>query len=112
VLGMPRSRRALLLEDFSLASEEVCDRRAISPEAPPDRVAEVLLRMQRLGCLHPEGALGATGSHLVRRVKALLGNPYPPRPRWMKAIWLSPLLLLLADPVHHAAESLLGLLFS
>lgn len=112
LLGMPRSRRALLLEDFSLASEEVCDRRAISSEATPHRVAEVLVRMQRLGCLHPEGAPGATGSHLVRRVKALLDNPYPPRPLWMKAIWLSPLLLLLADPVHHAAESLLGLLFS
>ncbi|MDP2877559.1 MAG: M56 family metallopeptidase [Holophaga sp.] len=112
LLGMPQSRRRLLLEDFSLASEEVCDRRAICPEATPDRVAEVLLRMQRLGCLHPEGALGATGSHLVRRVKALLDNPYPPRPWWMKVIWLSPLLLLLADPVHHVAESLLGLLFS
>lgn len=112
LLGMPRSRRTILLEDFSLASEEVCDRCAVSAEATSDRVAEVLVRMQRLGCLHPEGAPGATGSHLVRRVKALLDNPYPPRPLWMKSIWLSPLLLLLADPVHHAAESLLGLLFS
>lgn len=112
LLGMPRTRRAILLEDYSLASEEVCDRRAISTEATPDRVAEVLLRMQRLGCLHPEGVPGATGSHLVRRVKALLDNPYPPRPLWMKAIWISPVLLVLADPVHHAAESMLGLLFS
>ncbi len=112
LLGMPPSRRRLLLADFTLASEEVCDRRALSRETTPEHVAEVLLRMQRLGCLHPEGVPGATGSHLVHRVKALLDNPYPPRPFWMKALWLSPLLLLLADPVHHAAESLLSLLFS
>lgn len=107
-LGMPRSSRTLLLEDFSLAGEEVCDRRTIRGQVTPDRVAEVLLRMQRLGCLQPEGVAGATGSHLARRVKALLGDPYPPRPRWMKAVWLAPLLLLAADPVHHLAETLLG----
>lgn len=111
-LGMPSASRTLLLEDFSLACEEACDRRAVKGHVTPDRVAEVLVRMQRLGCLHPEGVPGATGSHLVRRVKALLDNSYPPRPLWMKAIWLCPLFLLLADPVHHAAESLLGLLFS
>lgn len=106
--AMPKTCRALLLEEFSLACEEACDRRAARGHVTPDRVAEVLLRMSRLGCVQPQGVAGATGSHLARRVKALLGEPYPPRPKWMKALWLSPALLLLADPVHHAAESLLG----
>lgn len=107
-LAMPKNSRIHLLEDFSLACEEACDRRAVQGTATPDRVAEVLLRMQRLGCLQPEGVAGATGSHLSRRVRALLGDPYPPRPQWMKALWLAPLLLLAADPVHHTAETLLG----
>lgn len=112
LLGVPRSSRELLLEDYALACEEACDRRAIGGAVTPDRVAEVLLRMQRLRCLQPDGVAGATGSHLIRRVQALLGAPYPPRPRWMKALWLSPLVFLLADPVHHAAETLLGWLLS
>lgn len=111
-LGMPNSGRTLLLEDYALACEEVCDRRAVQGRVTPDRVAEVLLRMQRLGCLQPEGVAGATGSHLAHRVRALLGDPYPPRPRWMRLLWLSPLVLLAADPVHHLAETLLGWLLS
>lgn len=111
-LGMPKSSRALLLEDYALACEEVCDRRAVQGSVTPDRVAEVLIRMQRLGCIQPEGVAGATGSHLAHRVRALLGDPYPPRPRWMKLLWLAPVLLLAADPVHHMAETLLGWLLS
>lgn len=111
-LGMSKGGRTLLLEDFSLACEEVCDRRAVQGRVTPDRVAEVLLRMHRLGPLQPEGVAGAAGSHLTRRVQALLGDPYPPGPRWMKALWLTPLLLLAADPVHHMAETLLGWLIS
>ena len=112
LLGMGAKSRALLLEDFNLATEEACDRRAIHEGVGADRVAEVLIRMQRLGCHAVEGAPAATGSHLERRVKALLGDPYPQRPRWMKAVWLAPLVLLGADPVHHAAETLLGLFLS
>lgn len=107
-LGMPKSGRSLLLEDYALACEEVCDRRAVQGSVTPDRVAEVLLRVQRLGCLQPVGVAGATGSHLAHRVRALLGDPYPSRPRSMKLLWLSPVLLLAADPVHHMAETLLG----
>lgn len=112
LLGMPKASRALLLEDYTLASEEACDRKAIRPGVSADRVAEVLIRMQRLGCHHLEGAPAATGSHLERRVLALLGEPYPGRPRWMRLIWLAPLGILFADPVHHAAETLLGLFLS
>lgn len=113
LLGLPKRSRILILEDYTLACEEACDRKSLSPDVTPDRVAEVLLRMQRLGCIaQPEGIPGAMGGHLVHRVKALLGDPYPPRPKWMRLAWMSPLALLLAEPVHHAAESLLGLFLS
>jgi hypothetical protein len=113
LLGLPRANRSLLLEDYTLACEEACDRKSFSQTVTPGRVAEVLLRMQRLGCIvQPEGMPGVTGAHLIHRVKALLGDPYPPRPKWMRLVWITPMALLLVEPVHHAAESLLGLILS
>lgn len=108
LLGAGAKARTRLLEDFTLATEEACDRRAIREGVGADRVAEVLIRMQRLGCHPVEGVPAATGSHLERRVRALLGEPYPQRPGWMKAVWLAPLIVLGADPIHHAAETLLS----
>lgn len=110
LMAAPRRMRRMLLDDLSLACEEACDRAALPQAGCPERMAEVLLRVQRLGMVTPAGQPGATGSQLPLRVRALLGDPYPPSPTWTRLLWCSPLLLLLADPVHHAAESLLGLL--
>lgn len=112
LLGAGAKARTRLLEDFTLATEEACDRQAVREGVGADRVAEVLIRMQRLGCHAVEGVPAATGSHLERRVRALLGKPYPQRPGWMKAVWLAPLVVLGADPIHHAAETLLGFFLS
>jgi beta-lactamase regulating signal transducer with metallopeptidase domain len=110
LMAVPRRVRRVLLEDLSLACEEACDRAALPQAGCPERMAEVLLRVQRLGMVTPAGQPGATGSQLPLRVRALLGAPYPPTPSWARLLWFSPLLILLADPVHHAAETLLGLL--
>ncbi|MBI1752633.1 MAG: M56 family metallopeptidase [Acidobacteria bacterium] len=111
LMAVPRRIRRMLLDDLSLACEEACDRAALPQAGCPERMAEVLLRVQRLGMMAtPAGQPGATGSQLPLRVRALLGDPYPPTPSWTRLLWFSPLLLLLADPVHHAAETLLGLL--
>lgn len=110
LMAVPRRIRLVLLEDLSLACEEACDREALPQAGSPERMAEVLLRVQRLGMVTPAGQPGASGSQLPLRVRALLGGPYPPAPSWARLLWFSPLLLLLADPVHHAAETLLGLL--
>lgn len=110
LMAVPRRVRRVLLEDLSLACEEACDRAALPQAGCPERMAEVLLRVQRLGMVTPAGQPGATGSQLPLRVRALLGAPYPPPPSWARLLWFSPLLILLADPVHHAAETLLGLL--
>lgn len=109
-MAVPGRTRRLLLEDLSLACEEACDREALPQAGSPERMAEVLLRVQRLGMVTPAGQPGATGSQLPLRVHALLGAPYPPTPSWSRLLWFGPLLILLADPVHHAAETLLGLL--
>lgn len=110
LMAAPRRVRNILLEDLSLACEEACDRSALPQAGSPERMAEVLLRVQRLGMVAPAGLPGATGSQLPLRVRALLEAQYQPGPAWMRILWLSPLLLLLADPVHHAAETLLGFL--
>lgn len=110
LMAVPRRMRRMLLDDLSLACEEACDRAALPQAGCPERMAEVLLRVQRLGMVTPAGQPGAAGSQLHLRVRALLGDPYPPSPTWTRLLWFSPLLLLLADPVHHAAETLLGLL--
>lgn len=110
LMAVPRRVQGMLLEDLALACEEACDRAAVPQAGGPERMAEVLLRVQRLGMAAPVGQLGATGSQLPLRVRALLGSPYPPAPAWPRILWFSPLLILLADPVHHAAETLLGFL--
>lgn len=112
LMAVPRRIRRTLLDDMSLACEEACDRQAVPEAGCPARMAEVLLRAHRLGLAAPAGVLGATGSQLSLRVHALLGAPYPASPPWRWLLWFSPLLLLVADPVHHLAESLLGLITS
>jgi hypothetical protein len=110
LVAVPRRIRRTLLDDLSLACEEACDREALPQAGCAERMAEVLLRAQRLGLAAPAGLLGATGSQLSLRVHALLGGPYPASRSWKRLLWLSPVLLLVADPIHHAAETLLGLL--
>ncbi len=110
LMAVPRRVRRTLLEDLALACEESCDRAALPQAGSPERMAEVLLRVQRLGMTAPMGVPGASGSQLSLRIHALLDQPYPTAPAWMRILWFSPALLLLADPIHHAAETLLGFL--
>lgn len=108
LLAVPLRLRADILSDFSLACEEICDRKAVAASGSPERVASVLLKIQRLHASAMLGMPGATSSHVAHRVQAILSEPYPACSGWMKWLWLSPLLLLLADPIHHLAETLLG----
>jgi len=107
LMAVPDRLRRMLIEDLALACEESCDRAALPHAGGPERMAEILMRVQRLGMVSPKGLPGVTGSQLSLRVRALLEESYPPSRTW---IWATPLLLLLATPVHHSAETLLHIL--
>jgi len=109
LMAVPHPFRSMLLADLSLACEEACDRAALPVAGSAENMAEVLLRVQRLSMAVPDGLPGASGSHLSLRIRALLAPCAPSPATWSRWLWCAPLLLLLADPVHHAAETLLGL---
>jgi hypothetical protein len=81
-------------------------------------VADAIVAVERLvgsaaGPADP-ALLAFGGSSVGERVAALLAAPLPPHPRWAAtaaAIAAAPCAWWLADPLHHATEHLLGLLF-
>lgn len=108
---LPTLRRRLLTS-LDLAAELASDAEAAAVVGDRLLVARALLAVERLAHATPaHAALGAPlgGSAVPRRVEALL-SPEPAVGRTLSWIF-APLLLaaaLLADPLHHAAETLFG----
>ncbi len=98
--------RRQILADLALACEEACDRAAAKKVGSPECVVEALLKVQRLGMIQPAGVMGAMGSQLSLRVKALLKDDYGPTPLWARLVWLSPLVIPLMDICQHGLEHL------
>jgi hypothetical protein len=115
LLFCPLSARpaALLLRDFTLATEQIADR-AAARHSGEERVARTLLRAQRLGLrtLHP-GFSSFTSTALEARIHALYASRGPVH-RNTIATLLALLLVALAtfalgvDGGHHAIEALFG----
>lgn len=114
-LWLPGPRRALLA-DLELACEQACDEEAAEVVGDRLLVARALLAVERLlggsAALRP-AAVGFDGGSLVARVEALLAPPLAPGSAWVDRAAVSAtgaILVLLMDPIHHAAEALVGLL--
>ena len=119
-LIMPPQFRAHLLGDLLQTTERACDEKAARQVGDALVVAEALLVASRLHLGAWPGlwrSLPAfAGGHLRPRVDALM-NPKPAFKAWWAGVRIMPalflllgLLGLLSGEVHHALESLLGLL--
>lgn len=114
---LPGTRR-MLLADLALAAEQACDEEAGARLGDRLRVAQALLAVERL--LHearrPVGLSGVSfgGSAVPPRVASLLAEAPADRAGARGRGWLPlaavVLLGLLADPLHHWTETILGLL--
>lgn len=108
-LHLPHVRRRLLAL-HELGVEQSCDLSAAEPSGDRLLVAETLLRLERLAAPAPPEALGASHTQLEARVEALLEQTTEPaapiRHRFLAVMGLC--LALVASPLHHAAEHLLG----
>ncbi len=106
-----------LLADLELASEQACDEAAAASVGDRALVAQALLAVERLLGGHQPSAIAAPsfepGAGLVQRIEALLG-PAATAPsaslerRLLAAVALAS--LAASGPLHHATESLIGLL--
>jgi hypothetical protein len=114
-LHLPPVRRSILAE-LELATERACDEEAGSRLGDRLVVAEALVAAERLlastSTRSPDPLLAFGGSSVPARVHGLLAEPVARRGRggWWTAGGLGVACLLLADPLHHATEHLLGLL--
>lgn len=112
-LHVPSTRRELLAS-LELAMEQASDEEAAAQLGDRLLVARALLAVERLAHSWPTPALlGARmgGSTVPRRVEALLSPPVSAGARLPAALVAGLLLLaaaLVADPLHHTAETLLG----
>lgn len=110
-----RPARARLLRALTLAAEQSCDEAAGRAVGDRLRVAEVILTVERL-LQTPSGLANVAasfGGDVPARVEALLEPPRPPGTlaRPFALVSLTALALVAAsDPLHHATESLLGVL--
>ena len=113
-----RRTRLRLLADLDLAAEQACDEETGVLLGDRLRVARALLALERLlqGTGMRVGLAGVSfgSSSVIPRVESLLGAPGSPVPhnkarRWLVAV-AAAALLLLADPLHHSTETILGLL--
>ncbi len=107
--------RTRLLRALTLAAEQSCDEAAGHAVGDRLRVAEVILRVERL-LQTPSGLANVAasfGGDVPARVEALLEPPRTPgtlaRPIAFVAL-VALGLLAASDPLHHATESILGAL--
>lgn len=112
---MPSAVAQPLLFELALACEEVCDREAAGVVGDPLVVADAIVRASRAvrGREVPQmaGAVGFGAHAIDRRVRRLL---HPARARSSIGVTslaiMAVLVLTLAEPIHHATETFLGLL--
>ena len=104
---LPHCWSQLMLEDLKLCCEQASDQFAARAVAP-EEVAAALLQVARLqGRGARPGVLAFTGSHIERRVRALLDAPASPLPgEWVFACVSAAVLFTLAivNPLHRALE--------
>lgn len=109
----PAVRRAILAE-LELAMEQACDEHAGGRVGDRLVVAEAILAAERLLAATPTRSplLAFGGSSVPDRVRGLLAEPVDDRrlPGGWVAGALLGAFLLLADPLHHTTEHVLGLL--
>jgi hypothetical protein len=111
----PKTRRALL-KDLELAAEQSCDQEAAEELGDRLCVAQAILTMERhlAGITAPQCAVTTAfdNAPAVKRVERLLAPKKSPTPiRWdILLILFTAIALVSASSLHHAAESLLGIL--
>jgi Zn-dependent protease with chaperone function len=114
VLHLPSTRRRLAA-DLQVACEQACDEEAALRVGDRVAVAAAIVRVARLqGAAAPWPSVAFGGGDVEARVGALLApeiahRPLPRLPFWI-AIATATLALLLAAPLHHAAETLVAFL--
>jgi Zn-dependent protease with chaperone function len=120
-LHLPPTRQTLL-SDLSLAAEQACDESACAATGDRLVVAEAIIAVEKLFAMHapPQArSLCATShfndSNVDLRVLAMLEAPRLEKPSAL-ALWFTGtaavlILAALGEPLHHATESLLGLIF-
>ncbi len=120
-LHLPHTRKRILA-DLSLAAEQACDESACAAIGDRLVVAEAIIAVEKMFAMHaprPAASLCAAshfnGSNVDARVMAILDAPLLERPSarvfWASGLFAVLALALLGDPLHHATESLLGLIF-
>lgn len=120
-LHLPWIRKALLA-DMSLAAEQACDEAACCATGDRLVVAETIVAVERLFALHSPRAAPTlcsanhfNGSNVGERVRAILDAPQLEHPSartfWAAGMFALIMLAVLGEPLHHATESLLGLIF-
>lgn len=112
---LPGTRRRLLA-DLGLACEQACDEDAALRIGDRLLVAEAIIAMERRLSKGQDG-LGALasafgGNDVAPRVQALLAVPSPEHRRSRVVLWVAVLAvaLVVADPLHHLTETILGML--
>lgn len=120
-LHLPGTRK-MLLSDLSLAAEQACDESACAATGDRLVVAEAIVAVEKLFAMHAPRQvrkLCATShfndSNVDVRVLAMLDAPRVEKPAarvfWFAGIGAVLVLAALGEPLHHATESLLGLIF-
>jgi hypothetical protein len=114
-LHFPSTSRRLEV-DLRAACEQACDEDAARDTSDRLEVAAALVRVEKLqGAAGPWPSVAFGGGDLESRVEALLAPPITDRrlprlPFWAVVATSACLAVLLADPLHHAAETLVAFL--
>jgi Zn-dependent protease with chaperone function len=114
-LHVPATSRRISA-DLHAACEQACDLEAAREAAAPVDVAAALVRVERLqGAAGPWPSVAFGGGDVEARVESLLAppiadRPLPRLPFWMAVAASTCIAALLADPLHHAAETLVAFL--
>lgn len=110
------SVRRHLLEELLLATEQAADEQAAHTVGDRVQVAEAILAVERLKVPTDELPLLSVSfapQHVTRRVESLLEEPRPAHPAvpvTALVLVVSAIMLSASDPIHHLAESALGLM--
>jgi Zn-dependent protease with chaperone function len=115
VLHLPATSRRLA-SDLHAACEQACDEDAALRVGDRVEVAAALVRVEKLQSgAGPWPSVAFGGGDVEARVEALLApavehRPVPRLPFWLVVATSACLAVLLADPLHHAAETLVAFL--